>query len=382
MPHTVRVTAACFLAYFTMSAMLAPIGILTTPMAAHYGVSVTEATSWFSALTLGILVGASGALAIPATMNFRRLFVGLYLVLAAALATLALQPAPVLLQAALAVVGAGCGVGLAAAAVNIARLYNGNQRASLLVATDGCFSIAGSVTPWLATTLLAASAPWGGVYAAIAAVAALIVALAGCSRFPQPDTGIGPVAVASERWPLTAWLGIVALTCYTLGQYAILFWLPNYLDSTYGYPVTDGGALVGRFWTGMFVAQIAVSIIVLRLGTRVLLSVASVATMVGSIPLWQVADLGQLRWLAMAWGIANLGLLKLALSFVTEQFKTPTPRLVSCVLLGATAGTAISPSVTSHIVAMAGPAAALQFGTGCHVLMCVLLVLALLRSRS
>ena len=65
---------------------------------------------------------------------------------------------------------------------------------------------------------------------------------------------------------------------YTLGQYAILFWLPARLSETYSIPVAQGGALVSRFWPGMFIVQVVVAVLVLQAGTYRLLAIAAVAT--------------------------------------------------------------------------------------------------------
>lgn len=376
-----RLTLACFLAYFLMSAMLAPIGIVSTPLADVFGMTVTEMTGQFSALTFGILVGAVLALGMGAATNFRWVFVGLYLTMAITLAILSSTNTLFVFRAGLFLMGTGCGVGLAAAATTVSRLYEGNYRASALVATDGFFSVAGILTPWLATRLLGAGIAPGIVYLCIAIVAVAIILLTISSRFPDASGINGSEDRATPLWPLSAWLGIAALTTYTLGQYSIVFWLPAHLDATYGIPVAEGGMLVSQFWTGMFIAQILVSILVLRIGTRALLAIAACATALGTIPIWQTGEIGALRWWVLGWGIANLGLLKLALTFVTLQFTSPSPRLVSCVLLGATLGTAISPSVTSTLVEHWGTGAALRFATGCHTMMAVLLFIALLSEK-
>ncbi|MEL6301432.1 MAG: MFS transporter TsgA [Pseudomonadota bacterium] len=372
-----RVTLACFLAYFVMSAMLAPIGIVSTPLAAHFNVTISEITNAFSALTQGILIGAVVALSYSARTPLRVVFVVLFVVMSGVLLLMSTLPNLGWFQAALLIIGVGCGLGLAAAAATISAAFEGNQRASALVATDGCFSVAGILIPAYATYSLRESLPVGSVYGVIAGIAALVVVLATVSRFPRPPASRTSQPSAGSRWPLSAWLGIAALTTYTLGQYAILWWLPPHLDARWGIEIASSGVLVGRFWTGMFIAQIVVTIAVLRIGTFRLLGIAAVLTAVGSIPLWTTGDMRLLPSLALLWGIANLGLLKLALTFVTLQFEAPSPRLVSCVLLGATLGTAISPFVSSRIVELAGTGAVLKFGTACHAVMALLIITAL-----
>ena len=56
--------------------------------------------------------------------------------------------------------------------------------------------------------------------------------------------------------------------------------------------------------------------------------------------------------------------------------KVPTPRLVSTLLLGATLGTAVSPWVTSQIVAATNNHFILQFSTLCYAMLAILLISA------
>ena len=57
-----RITLACFLAYFVMSGMLAPIGIISGPMSELFDRPITDVTAQFSWLTIGNLCGAALAL--------------------------------------------------------------------------------------------------------------------------------------------------------------------------------------------------------------------------------------------------------------------------------------------------------------------------------
>ncbi|MBC8476674.1 MAG: hypothetical protein H8D52_04975, partial [Gammaproteobacteria bacterium] len=57
-----RITFVSFLAYFAMSGMLAPIGIISGPMSDAFNLHITEITAGFSWLTFGILAGAISAL--------------------------------------------------------------------------------------------------------------------------------------------------------------------------------------------------------------------------------------------------------------------------------------------------------------------------------
>lgn len=149
-----RITLVSFLTYFVMSAMLAPIGILSGPMAEHFGQPVTEVTRQFSWLTGGILVGAVIALFIFDFFRLKLLFLLLYGLMGSSLIGFAVIDSLDLTRLLLGLVGAGCGIGLAAAAVTISHSYEEEARASMLVVTDSFFSVAGFITAWLATWLV------------------------------------------------------------------------------------------------------------------------------------------------------------------------------------------------------------------------------------
>ncbi len=76
--NQIVITLVSFLTYFVLSAMLAPIGILSGPMAEHFGQSITDVTKQFTWLTGGILVGAVMALFIFDWIGLRKLFIAIY----------------------------------------------------------------------------------------------------------------------------------------------------------------------------------------------------------------------------------------------------------------------------------------------------------------
>ncbi|WOJ92710.1 MFS transporter TsgA [Congregibacter variabilis] len=385
MSNNARVTLACFFAYFVMSGMLAPIGIVLPPLAEYLGEPVAAVAPIFSWLTLGILLGSALALVVFDVLTVRVWILLVYLAIAAALLTLRLSDSALALRLSLGVVGAACGIGLAAAASTITQLYAEDHRASMLVITDGSFSVAGIVISTLAVSLVAAGLHWSTSYLAVAAVAVMVVLLVATARFPDggsSDTDDG-LPAGGAAWPLPVWLCILALFLYTLGQYSLLWWLPTYLEEALGAPREAAGAVVARFWTGMLVTQLLVAWWVLRIGARRLVLLSVSGAFLGSLPLWLNESLTLLPWLSLIWGVANLGLLKIVISFATLAVPNPSPRLVAALLFGATSGTAISPKVTSIIVEAMDTRAVLQFGSLCYLVLGILVFVAwwLMHSR-
>lgn len=370
-----RTTLLSFLAYFVMSGMLTPMGIISGSMSEYFGVPVTEVTARFSWLTFGVLAGAIIALFIFDLFNLKKLMIAVYGVILAALISLLFTDRLFAVGAAMGLVGLCCAIGLAGAALVISRTYDTEQRASMLVITDGSFSVAGIVCSWIAIFLIGHEYHWAGVYQFVALIASVVIFLSLRSSFPSTEVDKSDAA-PKEQWPLGVWLCIVGLFLYTLGQWSFLLWLPTYVQTELGVPGDQGGQLVGQFWTGMFLAQLFVAWWVLKVGVARLVMIAGVTTTLFSIPLWIIKDINVLLVVAALWGFANLGLLKVALSFATQMVRRPTARLVSTLILGATLGTACGPWVTSKIVAATSTHFILQFGTACYISLTVLLLAA------
>jgi TsgA-like MFS transporter len=369
-----RATLGCFLAYFVMSGMLAPIGIILPPLAESLDLPVDRVAPLFSWLTVGILVGSALSLFVFAILDLRRWLMLTYATVVAALLALAAFDPPSVLRLSLGLVGCACGIGLAAAASTITALYREDHRASMLVITDSSFSVAGILVSSLAVLLVAAQFPWVSVYLVVAGVALAVVLLV--ASVPTPQTAGSATTAAPAPWPLAVWLCIAALFLYTLGQYSLLWWLPSHLEAGLGAPREDAGRVVARFWTGMLLAQFFVAWWVLRLGARRLVLLSVSGACLGSLPLWLVEDLSLLPWLSVLWGFANLGLLKVVIAFATLSVERPTPRLVAMLLFGATTGTAVSPAITGAVAGAIGPRGVLQFGSTCFALLALLVFLA------
>ncbi len=365
-----RITLVSFLAYFVLSGMLAPIGIVSQPMAELYGRPVAEITSEFFWLTGGDFIGAVAALIVFEWVDLRRMLVLIYGLIAVSLLSLGHFHSLAYGRLALGVAGVCGGIGLAGAALTIARTYEAERRASLLIITDGCFSVAGFVCGSLASYFVARKLGWSSTYQCIGLLALVIVVVSLVSTFPA--TRRVALTRAGVSWSIPVWLCAIALFLYSLGQYSMLFWLPTYASRQLGASPALASSIVGQFWLGMFLGQAFVAWWVLRIGLRRLVAIAAVTTALSSIPLWCILDPRFLPYLALIWGIGNLSMMKSLLSFATTLVPLPDARLVSGLLLGATLGTAISPVVSSLIVGWAPVRVVLICSTACHLAMLLL----------
>lgn len=374
-------TPVSFACYFVMSAMLAPMGILAPEMAQQFDLPVTAVTRTFGALTIGNLIGAAFATAALTIWNLRSIFISTYATLGISLLLLGSTDRLLSVGAILGVVGFGCGVGLAAAAALITLRFSASKKAAMLILTDACFSIAGFLLSWIATTLIYFQFGWAVAYQLVGVICLAILIASCISDFSKVEQDRDRDAISIKKWPVsTRWLG-ASLFLYTLGQYSFLLWLPTFASDFHNAgPILSGG-LVGQFWLGMFAAQLFTSWWVFRIGTERLVSLASGTIFLGSLFFLFAPSAEVLPIFAFAWGFLNFSFLKAAISLASENFAAHPSNFIAVLLLCATAGTAISPLLTSDLADRFGAIGSLVFGSVCYALLAVTVVLARLKQK-
>ncbi|MDA8863607.1 MFS transporter [Pseudomonadales bacterium] len=364
--NRVALTLVSFLAYFALSGMLAPIGILVQPSAAALGVSAGEMVRTLGFFSTGTLAGSLAAVVLLPSVKLRTLTLSVYGVACCVLLCLLLMPTDLrAIAAMLCVLGACLGIGLAQAALVISRIYSETYRPSMLVATDGSFSLAGFATASATVFLLTQGAPWASIYGLILAVVLVIFVAAFWLEFPEnvrsedsEDAGL-----SVRAWPRTIWFLAAALFCYTFGQSSFLIWLPSFAQTSIGLSAAEGGHLVGQYWLGMFIGQILTVVIVVRLGAVKMSFIGALgcfmaAALLFTYPLSLVSP----SMLALIWGVCNFGLLKCLISQATLAFNETPAGLIPSLLLAASLGTACSPLVSSWMVEALGVAAGMMTG--------------------
>ena len=364
--NRVALTLASFLAYFALSGMLAPIGILVQPSAAALGVSAGEMVRTLGFFSTGTLAGSLAAVVLLPSVKLRTLTLSVYGVACCVLLCLLLMPTDLrAIAAMLCVLGACLGIGLAQAALVISRIYSETYRPSMLVATDGSFSLAGFVTASATVFLLTQGAPWASIYGLILAVVLVIFVAAFWLEFPENVRSEDPedAGLSVRAWPRTIWFLAAALFCYTFGQSSFLIWLPSFAQTSIGLSAAESGHLVGQYWLGMFIGQILTVVIVVRLGAVKMSFIGALgcfmaAALLFTYPLSLVSP----SMLALIWGVCNFGLLKCLISQATLAFNETPAGLIPSLLLAASLGTACSPLASSWMVEALGVAAGMMTG--------------------
>ncbi|MCY4154867.1 MAG: MFS transporter TsgA [Gammaproteobacteria bacterium] len=380
--NKLRITLTSFLAYFTMSAVISPLGIISGPIAAHYNIPVTTATAGFSYLTAGILVGTLVSLLIFDWFRLKHIVLCCSALTCAALACIYLVDSYLLFPLWLFLAGLACGVNLTASIIVITNIYNARLRASMMLLTDSFYSMAGALSTWLAAKFILHQFHWGSAYLLAFLVAVVIICVACFSSFPSISRREVPRAdnSAGKRWPAEIFLVGAAILIYLTGFVTIYSWIPNFTQARFDLDADMAGGLVSRFFLGMFIGQLVMFWLALKCApTRIIFVAAILATLL-SFSLWNVDSAFHLTVCMFVLGLVTGGLLKLVIAFGTMLMSAPTPRMISFLIFNSALGTALAPALSAVIVERYDMVAALQFTSICYCLMIALLCGACLRT--
>lgn len=350
--NRIRVTLTSFLAYFIMSSVITPLGIVTQPMSDYFGVEVTSATAMFSYLTTGILLGTFLSMFIYSVLSVRTVHVSASVVLMACLGGVWLIDSLSGLSVLFVFIGTGCGLLLSAALIVLAQSYSERRRAPVMLVTDLFYSGAGVISGVVSGTLIERGFYWGSVYALAIVAAGLLIVIAAVSRYPSggsQDVGVSD-ATGSARWPAGVYVIAIALLIYIMSFVFIYSWIPNYAAEAMRSSAEQGGALVSRFFLGLFVGQLAMFALVFKLNLRFLIGATASLAVVASCGLWYASSYDALMGWMFALGLLSGGLLKTLMSYTTALVSRPSARLVSFVVFSTAAGTSLAPAVSALIV--------------------------------
>lgn len=388
--NTARVTATSFLAYFILSAIISPLGIVSGPIATHYSVSVTSSTAVFSSLTTGILIGSLIAVFVFDYLRIKSVVILAALLVSSALLAIYLLDSFIALPFCLFLVGTGCGVAMSSAAVVITKAYAERYRASMLLLTDSSYSAAATLSSFLAVYLLSLNWHWWSSYLLALAALLILIMLAVVSSFPESDkpstqstddameASIADTQATNKlipRWPAAVYVCGLSLLVYLLGLVTIYSWVPNYAQAVLSIPQEQAGNLVGRLFSGMFFGQLIMFLLVLKISARTLVFICLLLASLMTTSIW--ADQVDLSIdLAMfSLGLIGGGILKVAISYGTTLTTSASAKMVSYLLFNTALGTAIAPALSAWIVESSDISAVMMFASACYIAATVLLLL-------
>lgn len=380
--NTARISLSSFLAYFIMAAIITPLGVVSGPIAEYFAISLTSATAAFSSLTTGILIGSVVAIFAFDYAKIRTVVIAFAALIGVSLVAIYYVPNFALFGVLLFLVGVGCGVSMSGASVVITRAFSERMRPSMLLLTDSFYSGAATLSTMLAVSLIGLAWHWWSAYLlAIAAIAVLIL-LAQLSQYPEQTSA--PQDSQDEtnaRWPISVYLCGFTLLVYLLGLVTIYSWVPNYAQNVLTMDQAAAGNLVSRMFSGMFIGQLVMFLLVLWLPVRWLILACLMGATYMTSRLW-LGDVASSIELAMfGLGLVGGGIFKVAVAYGTTLSHRPSPKMVSYLLFNTALGTAIAPALSAWVVELSGFSGVIMFASACYALACILLIATYLSER-
>ena len=378
--HKYKITLTSFMAYFIMSSVISPLGLITKPISEHYGISITAATTDFSYLTSGLMLGTVISFFIFDMLRIRTIISSFSLLICFSIAAIYFVDIYVLFPIWLLIIGTACGVNMTAAIIVISATYMINLRASMLLLTDSFYSIAGVISTFLAGKFIASQLHWGSAYFLAFVVSLLVALIALSADYPDPTKSEEKEKNKNqkERWPFGFFLIGGALLIYLVGFVSIYSWIPNYTQSQFGIDAEMSSTLVSRFFTGLFIGQLIMFWLVLNFSPTKVMFISSILSTLITTALWNVTTVSLLGTTMLVLGLITGGLFKLIISFGTTLVSNASPKKISYLVLSSAIGTAIAPAVSSFIVEHYGMNTVLQFISFCYCIMIALIYLAYL----
>ena len=357
----IKTTLTSFMAYFVMSSVITPLGIVSQAMAQHFDTGVTATTALFSYLTTGILIGTFLSIFVYTVISIRLLNVFSGILLATTLASLLLVEQFWWLTVLFAIIGICCGLLLAAAVIVLTKTYSERSRARALLITDSFYSLAGVVAGFTTGQLLSAGYHWGSAYFPAIVVSMILVLIAAASDYPQVDStpSLSKRDVKTVRWPTSVIVIGLALLIYIVSFIIIYSWVPVYASESLGATSEQGGSLVSRFFLGLFVGQLIVFATSFRVSLFWLLGGLLISSFAATFAIWNVSTTAALAVAMLALGFLSGGILKTLLTYGTMLVAQPTTKMVSFLLLCTAIGSSMGPAMSSLIVESFGTRAAL-----------------------
>jgi TsgA-like MFS transporter len=307
-----RITFGSFLAYFVMSAIISPLGLISGPIADHFNISLTAANASFTYLTSGVFIGTLIAVFIFDLIKLRQIIIGGVAIICLAIYSIYAFDTFAVFSLCLGLIGVSCGVELSAAAVVITKIYDEKLRSSMLLLTDSFYSMAGVISTTIAGMLLARQFHWASAYLLAFIVSLGIAAIALVSRYPVTRKSVSEIAEekGGSYWPASVHVIGLSMLIYLVGFVTIYSWVPNYAQHVLGLSVEASSEVVSRMFLGMFIGQLIMFFLVFKFALRTLIVIYAMMATILTISLWSVGTALHLQLAMLGLGLATGGLFK------------------------------------------------------------------------
>ncbi|MCX8958885.1 MFS transporter TsgA [Erwinia psidii] len=374
--NRIGLTWISFFSYALTGAVVIVTGMVLENIADYFHLPVAQMSSTFTFLNAGILAAVFLNAWLMEIIPLKRQLIFGFVLMVLAILGLMTSHSLTVFSLSMFVLGVVSGITMSIGTFLITHLYEGRQRGARLLFTDSFFSMAGTIFPIVAATMLAHALPWYWVYACIGLIYIAIFVLALCFEFPVlGKTAANQQPAEKEKWGISVLFLSVAALCYILGQLGFIGWVPQYATKNRGMDLGQAGAMVGNFWTAYMIGMWAFSAILRFIDPqRIVTLLALVSTL---LMYWFVSstDAAMLKWIIISLGFFSSAIYTTIITLGSLQTRIASAKLVNFILTCGTVGTMLTFVVTGYAVEKGGPHAALLVA---NVLYAVVFIMCLL----
>lgn len=375
--NKLALTWISYLSYALTGALVIVTGIVMGDIAAYFHVPITSMGNTFTFLNAGILVAIFLNAWLMEMISLKRQLVFGFILMLVAISGLVAGSSLVVFSCCVFILGLVSGITMSIGTFLITHLYDGRQRGARLLFTDSFFSMAGTLFPIIAATLLARHYAWYTVYCCIGIIYLAIFLLTLKTEFPVlTRIKAADSEVKKEKWGPCVYILALAALCYILGQLGLMAWVPNYASTSLHYQIDQSGQLVSHFWTAYMVGMWVFSFLLRFLDLQKVLVILSGISAVLIYCFTHTQQPETLTLIIMALGFFSSAIYTTIITLGSQQTRKASPRLVNFILTCGTIGTMLTFIVTSPLVKLGGPILAINTANALYFAVFVLCIFA------
>ena len=378
--NTIRTISICLLTQAVIAGFIAPMGLLSEPMAEQNGISIPAAAAQFSYLTGGVFLGYILSFYVFDLFRIKIVYCAVYAGLVAA--TLLLHAAGSLLvqSFALLLTGIFASIAVVTAGTIISRGWHGKPRQALLVLQDVVFNGGGIAFTLITTIYVARNLPWTAAYLTAAAIAMAALLLAAVTRIESDTTEHETKAEGRTEWNAGIVLVGVSVLLFMTAKISVFLWAPQFVEQTFDVGGAESSQLMRNIFTAALLGSIAATYIASRVPIHYLLTGL---LSFGLLSLWSITRSTSVETailLGYFYGLSVSATFNSYTAFGLTFVTTPTHKNVAYLLLCGGIGSTLAPIVSSKTVEWTGNVhAAMMLCVG---LMAIVLISVLLLART
>ncbi len=365
-------------------------GMVITPVAHYFNVSMSEAGRVFTWMNLGILVAIVANSGLMDIIPLKRqISISFAMTCVAFIGLSVTQSLPVFCVL-MFLLGLVSGVTMSVSTYLIAHLYAGKNRGMMLLLTDSFFSLAGIIFPLIAGIMLSRSISWYWLYSMVLIASFFVFVLSIGIKFPRPadsnfqtkDKPLSERLIADmKQWGIAVYACGLGCMLYILGQLCLVFWIPNYAVSQFHATQHEKSTPLSFFWIGMWIGLYIASVLVKKMSMTLFVCIIAISATVLFYLIRHAHSLHEMTVFCFVMGLFSAGIYYTLITLASLQVSIPSPLLVNFALAAGTVGTFLTPLVAAKAVSIGGPAAALWTGNLFYLSVFIIALIVALTSK-